>query len=147
MSNEKDTEWIHLPHLNYFNQSNSTLHSKLSNQSSNTVNLKLKPNESLDHITPFRSAIEKSKSNTDSQTAYLRHSWNRIDFIAIVAFWCCFILATIGWESEHRIYLFRALSVLRAARLLTITVGTSVSITVSHAITDVNVNARLYYNL
>ncbi|KAN0062969.1 calcium channel protein [Thecaphora frezii] len=58
--------------------------------------------------------------------AFLRHSWNRIDLVAVVSFWITFALATTHQEgmSTHHLYVFRALSVLRCARLLTATNGT-----------------------
>jgi hypothetical protein len=63
-------------------------------------------------------------------TPYLRHSWTRIDAIAVVAFWIAFILAQTGVEhGRYHIGIFRALSVLRTARLLAITSGTTVSTT------------------
>ncbi|WAR58908.1 hypothetical protein PtB15_10B248 [Puccinia triticina] len=59
------------------------------------------------------------------QTAYLRQSWNRMDFIAVLGFWIAFVLASSGAEAAKQIYLFRALSVLRLMRLLTVTSGTT----------------------
>jgi hypothetical protein len=45
----------------------------------------------------------------------------------VIAFWITFILAQTGVEhGSHHIGLFRALSVLRTARLLAITSGTTV---------------------
>ncbi len=59
--------------------------------------------------------------------AFLRHSWNRVDLFAVISFWITFGLAMGGQEatSNHHIYIFRALSVLRCARLLTATSGTT----------------------
>lgn len=75
---------------------------------------------------PFSSAIIVQRAQTNNY-AYLRHSWNRVDLIAVVSFWISFILAVTGQEMapSHHIYIFKALSVLRVARLLTITSGTS----------------------
>ncbi|KAH8919447.1 hypothetical protein BT69DRAFT_1246450 [Atractiella rhizophila] len=72
---------------------------------------------------PFKLAIERQVES--AQTPYLRHSWNRVDFVAILAFWTVFALAIADVEYDKHIYFLRALSVLRAARLLTITSGTS----------------------
>ncbi|KAK0904057.1 calcium channel protein [Friedmanniomyces endolithicus] len=58
--------------------------------------------------------------------AFLRHSFNRLDFLAVVSFWISFLLAATGIESRHHFYLFRMLSCLRIVRLLGITSGTSV---------------------
>ncbi|KAH9459057.1 hypothetical protein Pst134EA_019208 [Puccinia striiformis f. sp. tritici] len=74
---------------------------------------------------PFHSGIQRQQKQLIKQTAYLRQSWNRMDFIAIVCFWISFLLATTGAEAAKQIYLFRALSVLRLMRLLTVTSGTT----------------------
>jgi hypothetical protein len=75
---------------------------------------------------PFAKAVMAQRSQA-AHYAYLRHSWNRIDFVAVLSFWAMFFLAFFHEEmtASHHIYIFRALSVLRAARLLTITSGTS----------------------
>lgn len=77
---------------------------------------------------PFRLSVEDSRGQTQRNLPYLRHSWTRIDFIAITSFWITFALASAGMErDEYHIGLFRAMSVLRTARLLAITSGTTVS--------------------
>lgn len=58
--------------------------------------------------------------------AFLRHSFNRLDFVAVVAFWISFVLAVEGAETAHQLYIFRMLSCLRILRLLALTNGTSV---------------------
>lgn len=76
---------------------------------------------------PFVRAIEKQRhQNLNHQRAFLRHSWNRLDAVAVISFWISFLLALSGVESRKHLYLFSALSTLRAARLLTITDGTTV---------------------
>ena len=75
---------------------------------------------------PFRLSVANARHQTQRNVPYLRHSWTRIDFVAIVGFWVCFALATAGVErGEYHIGIFRALSVLRTARLLAITSGTT----------------------
>ncbi|RPD56855.1 hypothetical protein L226DRAFT_468999 [Lentinus tigrinus ALCF2SS1-7] len=75
---------------------------------------------------PFRLSVEDSRGQTQRNLPYLRHSWTRIDFVAIVSFWIAFALASAGVErNEYHIGLFRAISVLRTARLLAITSGTT----------------------
>lgn len=59
--------------------------------------------------------------------AFLRHSFNRLDFIAVVSFWIAFTLAYTGIESKKHLCVFRMLSCLRILRLLGLTNGTSVS--------------------
>ena len=58
--------------------------------------------------------------------AFLRHSFNRLDFVAVVSFWLSFVMAATMLESNRHIYVFRMLSCLRILRLLGITSGTSV---------------------
>lgn len=78
-------------------------------------------------LAPFAEAISKQRAQA-AHYAFLRHSWNRVDMIAVVAFWATFFLAIAREEitPSHHIFVFRALSVLRCARLLTVTRGTSV---------------------
>lgn len=76
---------------------------------------------------PFQKAVAKQQSISAAGRPFFRHSWHRIDLIAVVSFWITFILATSHQETTatHHIYIFRALSVLRAGRLLVITSGTT----------------------
>lgn len=59
--------------------------------------------------------------------AFLRHSFNRLDFLAVISYWISFGLQITGYSSKHNIYIFQMLSCLRLLRLLGITDGTSVS--------------------
>lgn len=75
---------------------------------------------------PFRLNINRMHDKAKRNIPYLRQSWTRIDFIAILGFWMSFVLAMTGIERGRRhVGLFRALSVMRTARLLTITSGTT----------------------
>jgi hypothetical protein len=76
---------------------------------------------------PFQHAVAKQQSLFAAGRPYLRHSWHRIDMLAVVSFWITFLLAMTRQEAtaNHHIYIFRSLSVLRAGRLLVITSGTS----------------------
>lgn len=60
--------------------------------------------------------------------AYLRHSFNRTDFLAVISFWIAFILGVIGINNARVILVFDMLSCLRIIRLLNLTSGTSVSL-------------------
>ncbi|KAG2002361.1 high-affinity cell membrane calcium channel, variant 2 [Coprinopsis cinerea AmutBmut pab1-1] len=81
---------------------------------------------------PFRLSIDHLHDKTTRNVPYLRQSWSRIDFIAIVSFWITFALAMAGLErGEYHIGIFRAMSVIRTARLLTITSGTT---TIMHSL-------------
>lgn len=79
--------------------------------------------------TPFVLSVRKQR--TTYQQAFTRHSWNRLDLLAVTSFWICFTLAMFGVEAGNNLYMFRALSVLRATRLLAVTAGTTVSLTKS----------------
>jgi len=61
-----------------------------------------------------------------ARRAYLRHSFNRVDFIAVVSYWIALVLELTGLMSKHHIYIFRMLACLRIFRLLGITEGMSV---------------------
>ena len=90
---------------------------------------------------PFRLSIQHVHEKTKRGLPFLRQSWTRIDFVAIVSFWIMFMLAVTGAErGRYHIGLFRAMSVLRTTRLLAVTSGTTVS-DLSQSI------ARLIYSL
>ena len=57
--------------------------------------------------------------------AFLRHSFNRLDFIAVVSYWINFILLLTNVLAREHIGIFSMLSCLRIYRLLGITSGTS----------------------
>ena len=79
-------------------------------------------------LLPFQFSVNLSRRVTRRNLPYLRHSWTRTDAVSVVAFWITFVLAQTGVEhsAAHHIGVFRALSVLRTARLLSITSGTTV---------------------
>ncbi|KAK3695182.1 Ion transport protein-domain-containing protein [Podospora appendiculata] len=58
-----------------------------------------------------------------ARRAFLRHGFNRLDFVAVVSFWISFALGISGLESTHHLYVFRMLSCLRIIRLLALTKG------------------------
>jgi hypothetical protein len=76
---------------------------------------------------PFQKAVAKQQSLSVQGRPYLRHSWHRIDMIAVISFWINLSLALARQEAttSYHVYIFRALSVLRAGRLLVITSGTT----------------------
>lgn len=76
----------------------------------------------VQHHTPY--ALSIALQRRTYQQAFLRHSWNRIDAVAVLSFWVSFALAQKGWEAGEELWFFRALSVLRATRLLAVTAGT-----------------------
>jgi hypothetical protein len=66
---------------------------------------------------PFRLSINHLRDKTHRNVPYLRQSWNRIDFIAVVSFWVMFRLAIAGVESgRYHVGVFRALRVIRTSK-------------------------------
>ncbi|KAH7326761.1 Ion transport protein-domain-containing protein [Stachybotrys elegans] len=61
-----------------------------------------------------------------ARRAFLRHSFNRLDFVAVLSFWISFVLGITGIEHEYRIYVFKMLSCLRILKLLALTHGTAI---------------------
>ncbi|KAI1907781.1 calcium channel protein [Ophidiomyces ophidiicola] len=61
-----------------------------------------------------------------ARRAFLRHSFNRLDFLAVISYWISFVLSLMAVESSRHIFLFRMLSSLRILRLLALTNGTTV---------------------
>lgn len=78
---------------------------------------------------PFQFALKRQHSLASQGRPFLRHSWHRVDLVAVVAFWITFWLAVARLEvqDDRHIFIFRALSILRAGRLLVVTSGTMVS--------------------
>lgn len=58
--------------------------------------------------------------------AFLRHSFNRLDFVAVCAYWISFIMQLFMFETGRHIFVFRMMSCLRIMRLLYLTSGTTV---------------------
>ncbi|KAI2635172.1 ion transporter [Xylaria nigripes] len=61
-----------------------------------------------------------------ARRAFLRHNFNRLDFVAVVSFWIAYVLSITGLEAEMHLYIFRMLSCLRIIRLLALTNGTAI---------------------
>ena len=61
-----------------------------------------------------------------ARRAFLRHSFNRLDFVAVVSFWISFAMTITQQEASRHVFVFRMLSCLRILRLLGLTSGTSV---------------------
>src|ERR1700681_4048736 len=61
--------------------------------------------------------------------AYLRHSWNRVDFLSVIGYWVDLLLLLAHQEivgGHQRILVFKMLSSLRLLRLLNITNGNKI---------------------
>lgn len=57
--------------------------------------------------------------------AYLRSSWARIDFIAVVSYWISMLMIIRGLDAETESFIFRMLSALPILHILNLTRGTS----------------------
>lgn len=57
--------------------------------------------------------------------AFLRSSWQRIDFISAIAFWISLFISIDHYDAEHHITIFRAVSCFRILRLVNLTTGTT----------------------
>lgn len=80
-------------------------------------------------LQPFTDSSDDPRHGSRKRLAYrafLRHSFNRLDFLAVISYWISFGLQITGYSSKHNIYIFQMLSCLRLLRLLGITDGTSV---------------------
>ena len=71
--------------------------------------------------------VEQAQRLQLARRAFLRHGFNRLDFIAVVAFWVAFVIGATNIENKTHLYVFRMLSCLRILRLLSLTNGTAVS--------------------
>ncbi|OBZ73074.1 Calcium-channel protein cch1 [Grifola frondosa] len=125
--NRSDTVQSKTPMMEKAFLNAETIHSHMRNPTEPTFFSSALRSDNPDVLSlPFRLSIEKSRGQTQRNIPYLRHSWTRIDFVAIVSFWITFALATGGVErSTYHIGIFRSMSVLRTARLLAITSGTT----------------------
>lgn len=79
------------------------------------------------HGHPQPETIEEQQRYQLARRAFLRHGFNRLDFVAVVSFWISFVIGITGLEKEHHLYVFRMLSCLRILRLLALTKGNAVS--------------------
>ncbi|EXJ92665.1 hypothetical protein A1O3_01217 [Capronia epimyces CBS 606.96] len=61
-----------------------------------------------------------------ARRAFLRHSFNRLDFVAVVSYWISFAMQIGRVEDSTHVYVFNMLSCLRILRLLGLTAGTSI---------------------
>jgi hypothetical protein len=75
----------------------------------------------------FRGGARQQRRVRLGHRAFLRHSFNRLDFVAVVSFWISFAFAISGLQNSKHVYAFRMLSSLRILRLLGLTNGTHVS--------------------
>lgn len=74
---------------------------------------------------PIEDVSEDKEAIRLSRLAFLRSSWNRLDFITVICYWIYFILANINSPGSHSaINIFRALSSVQLLNWLKVTEGT-----------------------
>lgn len=61
-----------------------------------------------------------------ARRAFLRHSFNRLDFIAVISYWISFAMQLGQVDTRYHVYIFNMLSCLRLLRLLGLTGGTTI---------------------
>lgn len=70
----------------------------------------------------FSSLVSKDhKSGHVHERAFLRSSWNRVDFISVVAYWISLFLSIGNLQNKSGFFVFKAISCLRIFRFLAIT--------------------------
>ncbi|TGZ76287.1 hypothetical protein EX30DRAFT_399378 [Ascodesmis nigricans] len=75
---------------------------------------------------PMQHTVQSQARARLARRAFLRHSFNRLDFLAVCSYWISLALTISGLEAERHLFVFRMMSCLRILRLLSITSGTSV---------------------
>lgn len=75
------------------------------------------------HVPAVASTFEEQQRLHLARRAFLRHGFNRLDFVAVVSFWVSFVIGISGVESQRHLFVFRMLSCLRIIRLLALTKG------------------------
>lgn len=80
----------------------------------------------------FVQTVEQAQRLLLAKRAFLRHSFNRLDFVAVCSYWVALILCLTGIEENLHLHFFRMLSCLRILRLLALTNGTAVSVLLNY---------------
>lgn len=68
----------------------------------------------------------KTVEEMNLKRAFLRSSWQRLDFVSVLSFWISLILQVSNWDYDNHFMLFRALGCIRIWRLLNLTTGTNI---------------------
>ncbi|ODV98157.1 hypothetical protein PACTADRAFT_47961 [Pachysolen tannophilus NRRL Y-2460] len=76
------------------------------------------------HSVTLHNLKEEAATGVPVSRAFLRSSWNRVDFVSTLSFWLSFFLSFKQYDLKHHITLFRSLMCLRILRLTNLTHGT-----------------------
>lgn len=69
--------------------------------------------------------INKKVDEMNLHRAFLRSSWQQLDFISVAAFWISLPLSINHYDAKHHLMIFRAISCIRILRLCNLTAGTN----------------------
>ncbi|RCK60533.1 Calcium-channel protein CCH1 [Candida viswanathii] len=83
------------------------------------------PTGRLQSKNTFFKPTQNTFDTLNLKRAFLRSSWQRIDFISAVTFWISLFISADHYDAEHHITLFRAVSCFRILRLINLTTGTT----------------------
>lgn len=108
-------------------QRKSSVRRAQTTSSEETTNTQIPIVNTFAQMQAMTSTVEQAQRLQLARRAFLRHSFNRLDFVAVVSYWAAFTLSAFGVEHSAHLYLFRMLSCLRILRLLALTNGTAVS--------------------
>ncbi|KAH3664423.1 hypothetical protein WICMUC_005808 [Wickerhamomyces mucosus] len=78
------------------------------------------PEMKLKHHSTFQS---QTNSEIRIPRAYLRTTWNRLDFVSTISFWINFVISIVPATQKDPVSLFRALECLRIMRMINISDG------------------------
>lgn len=90
------------------------------------------------------SKIRRKVDEMNLHRAYLRTSWQVIDFISMVCFWISLFLSIDHYDARQHIFHFRALSCLRILRLCNLTTGTNIILRAIHSAIPQLVDVSLF---
>ncbi|THV45502.1 hypothetical protein BGAL_0481g00030 [Botrytis galanthina] len=107
-------------------QRKSSVRRAQTSSSEETANTQMPIVNTFAQMQAMTSTVEQAQRLQLARRAFLRHSFNRLDFVAVVSYWAAFVISFLGVEHGYHLYLFRMLSCLRILRLLALTNGTAI---------------------
>lgn len=121
-------------------------HSRQRSSSAASITEDVQLNRNLkSHNTFLQSTkIRRKVDEMNLHRAYLRTSWQVIDFISMVCFWISLPLSINHYDAKQHIFHFRALSCLRILRLCNLTTGTNIILRAIHSAIPQLVDVSLF---
>lgn len=77
--------------------------------------------------------INKKVEEMNLHRAFLRNSWQQLDFISVTAFWLSLPLSVNHYDAKHHFMILRSLSCIRILRLCNLTTGTNLILRACHS--------------